>query len=289
MRRTLPIILLLLTAGAGIWLGQRRPSMPQLAGPTLYVSFIDVGEGDSALIETPDGCAALVDAGPSRSGPAVVDFLRRRGVSRLDLLILTHPHSDHIGGAQAVLDAIPVEHVLDSGCNEGSPLQERTLRRIAEKRIPYKVAQGGQVFRLGAYATIEILLPPRNPLTTDASSANNSCIAARVSFGRVGFLLLSDIESEAEEQLISGAGAPKCDVLKVAHHGGYRSTSNELLRLAQPQYAVISVGAGNEYGHPHRETLRRLRAAGAVVERTDKLGTVYVATDGRSIRVWGER
>ena len=289
MRRALPIILLLITAGVGVWLGQRRPIMPQLAGPTLYVSFIDVGEGDSALIQTPDGCAALVDAGTSRAGPATVEFLRQRGVSRLDLLILTHPHSDHIGGAQAVLEAVDVEHVLDSGCNEGSPLYERTLRLIADKRIPYKVARAGQVFRLGAHATIQVLLPDGNPLTMDASAANNRCIAARVSFGRVNLLLLSDIESEAEGHLIAGARKLKCDVLKVAHHGAYRSTSNELLRVAQPRYAVISVGAGNEYGHPNRETLRRLAAAGVVVERTDKLGTVSVATDGRSIRVWGER
>ena len=289
MRRALSIILVLATAGVGVWLSQRRPNAPQLAGPTLYVSFIDVGEGDSALIETPDGYTALIDAGGPKSGESVVNLLRSRGVYKLDLFVLTHAHADHIGGAQAVLDAIKVEHVLDSGCTEGSPLQERVLQTIANKRIPYKVAQAGQIFRLGARTRVKILLPGRNPLTETASKANNNCIAARVLFGRVSLLLLGDIETEAEQRLIAHNQGLRCDVVKIAHHGGFGSTSNELLRLAKPQYAVISVGSRNEYGHPHRETLRRLRAAGATIERTDKLGTVFVATDGRSTRVWSER
>ena len=287
MRRLVPIILLVAALAVGIRIGWRPPHVEPLVGPVLRVDIIDVGQGDSILIRTPDGADALIDAGERDYGPKVVDYLRQMGVRRLDLVVMSHPHSDHIGGMPAVLEAFPVARVFDSGYAHGSAVQEHVLRLIEAGKIPYRRARSGTVVSLGAHTRLEVLAPPDRLLRGTNSDANNNSVVIRLVFGRVRMLFTGDIEREGEGRLIASRRDLESQVLKVAHHGSSDSTSLELLRLVRPDYVVISVGAHNEYGHPSRKTLRRLskERTGAELFRTDKNGTVRFLTDGRRIVV----
>jgi len=288
MRKALLVFLILAATGVGAWFGHMRFRLPEFPGPTLHIAFINVAHGDSILVQTPEGRAALIDAGAQEDGSTVTDFLRRHGVYRLDMLIMTHPHSDHIGGVPDALDSVPVDHVLDCGCSSGTESGGRALDQIRKQNIPYGLARRGQVFHLGYPTTIQILTPQRT-LTGKAANADNDCIVARVSFGGVSTLLLSDIGPDEEAQLIADNPGLTCDVMKVPGHGGSRTTSSELLKLTKPAYAVITVGSRRDHAQPDRETLRRLQAAGARVMRTDECGAVILTTDGRRMRVTGER
>ncbi|MBI2842555.1 MAG: MBL fold metallo-hydrolase [Armatimonadetes bacterium] len=291
MRRLLPIILLSAALVIGTWVGLRRERVEPLPGPVLRVEFIDVGQGDSVFIRTPDGVNALVDAGEQEYGPEVVERLRQLGVRRLSLVVMSHPHSDHIGGMPAVFEAFPVDRVLDSGYAHGTDTQERVLNIIDAEGIPYYRARSGTDLTLGRLVRLEVLSPPTELFDGTSSDANNNSVVLRLVFDRVRMLLTGDIETEAVGGLISSRQDLESQVLKVAHHGSSDGTPLELLRLVRPDYAVISVGADNEYGHPHKPVLRRLATerTGAVTVRTDQNGSITVLTDGRKIVVETER
>ena len=287
MRIALTIVLLIAAVAVGAWLGGRE-SLPQaFEGPTLYLSFIDLSDGDSVLVQTPEGGAALIGAGGPDSGKDLASYLKQHGVNRLDLLVLSCPRPEHLGGAIDIVNEIRVEHVLDTSCLPVSPLHEGVLRRIAEKHVLYKTAHAGQVFRLGSQTRIDILLPQRLPLTQRPSQADNMPIVARVSFGGVNILLLDGSGSEAEGQLIAGNADLRCSVVKLGSGGGSRGASNEFLRLAKPAYAALSAGRGES--KPNRGTLRRLEAAQVQTLSARGNGAVVIATDGRAIRVGAER
>lgn len=286
MRRLLPIIILIVALAFGMWLGLRPVPKPQL-GPSLRVDFIDVGQGDSILIHTPDGAAALIDAGEREYGPRVVNHLRRRGVKQLDLVVMTHPHSDHIGGMLDVLDAFPVKRVLDSGFAHGSRTQERVLREIEVRRIRYSLARAGMATTLGEQVRLEILGPPEEMLDGTESDANNNSVVMRLVFGNTRMLLTGDVQMEGEAAIIASRQDIKSQVMKISHHGSSDSSSLEMIRSVGPEYVIISVGAGNPYHHPHKKVLRRLDKSrtGATMYRTDKNGTVSALTDGQNIVV----
>lgn len=289
MRRLVPIIILGLALSFGIRFGANKPG--ESLGPALRVDFIDVGQGDSIFIRTPDKINVLIDAGEPESGPVVVEHLRRLGVKRLDLVVMSHPHSDHIGGMPAVFDAFEIGGVLDSGYVHGSALQERVLRMIEDGKVPYHRATAGMEFRLGRKARLEVLSPPERLIRGTKSDANNNSVVVRLVLGRVRMLFTGDVEREGEGRLIAAREDLESQVLKIAHHGSSSGTSLEFIRLVSPEYLVVSVGAGNEYGHPSRATLRRVDKSktGASLFRTDKDGTVIIKTDGRRIVVERKR
>jgi competence protein ComEC len=285
MRRLMPIILLAAALGLGVRFGWKQPTEP--LGPSVCVDFIDVGQGDSILIRTPDGASALIDAGEEDSGPKVVDYLKRARIKKLDLVVMSHPHSDHIGGIPAVLEAFHVGGVLDSGYVHGSAIQERVLEIIEDTRIPYHRALRGTEFRLGKDVRLEVLAPGRQLAHGTESDANNNSVVVRLVYRQVRMLFPGDVEWEGEGKLIESRMDIKSQVLKVAHHGASDSTSLEFIRLVGPETVVISVGAGNEYGHPRKSTLRRLakERTGASLFRTDRDGAVTIRTDGNRIVV----
>ena len=264
------------------------------AAGDLVVTFIDVGQGDSILIESPSGHKALIDGGGRQENASsrlikkedpvgksiIVPFLRKKGINELDLVILTHPHDDHVAGLPYVLEKIKVDMVLDSGQPHTSRGYYRFLKLIEQKKIPYKLARAGQVIDLGAGVKGYILHPSQPLISGTASDLNNNSIVIKLDHGKTSFLFMGDAGFEGEDRILSKGYSLISDVLKVGHHGSMTSTSVKLLESVMPKYAVISVGAKNKFGHPTPETLRRLENFNVKAYRTDLDGAVIFRSDG---------
>lgn len=291
MRKILPIILLVaLVVIAGLYqYGHVSQVQKPLEGNLLKVHFIDVGQGDSTLIQTPDGRTMLVDAGDQDHGDRLVSYLLSKGVRRIDLMVITHSHADHIGGLPSVLEEFGVSKVLDAGFAHGSMAYDTVLRTIESRRIDYTIADDQVRPQLGTQVSIDVLWPPKGYRVESESALNDGSVVLRVRFGAVSVLLTGDIQSEAEGRILADQHELQSTIMKVAHHGSEYSTSNEWLQVVKPEYAVISVGEGNEYGHPAQDTLDHLIAASIRVYRTDMNGTVVFETDGTNVRVNLER
>ena len=255
----------------------------------LRVTFLDVGQGDAAVIESPGGKTVLVDAGgvdhaggDDEGRRTVAPFLRGRGVNRIDLLLLSHPHTDHIGGAATLLGQFPVGLLMDNGQDvDKAPVAE--IRRAAEsRRVPYRAARRGQVIELGDGAVLRVLAPTE---TETHGAVNNASMVLRLEYKRVVILFTGDAEIDEETDLLRDKLPLACDALKVGHHGSDTSTTPEFLSAAHPRFAIISVGKHNLYGHPRRETLQRLSESGVKTYRTDQCGAVTFLTDGETTQV----
>lgn len=251
------------------------PSSPTPSGQ-LAVHFIDVGQGDAILIQTPQQ-NILIDAGDR--GNTIVNYLKTQGVTSLDLVIGTHPHADHIGGIINVLQSFPVKEVIDPGVVHTSKTFEDYLTLIDEKNINFTEGRTGITRDLGSGAKMEIL----HPSSPSSSHLNDASIVAKVTFGQVSFMLTGDAEQASEGQiLLQSQVQPTSTILKVGHHGSRTSTTTAFLKAVNPKVAVIMVGKGNTYGHPHEETLQKLADAGVDIYRTDIHGTIVITTDGQT-------
>jgi len=248
--------------------------------PQLVMSVIDVGQGDSILVEFPNGQDMLVDAGPRSAGPTVVDYLQKRNISRINILVATHPHEDHIGGMMNVLDTFPVDKAWDSGYSHGSKTQENFLQAIKDKGIRFGMPKAGFSQQVGD-AKIEVLAPVR-ALSGTNSDANNNSVVIRISYQQTSFLLTGDMESEERSTISSW---PKTTVLKVAHHGSRNGTDRYFLSSLSSKMAVISCAQGNSYGHPHSSTISALMNAGIKIYDTEDVGTVVLSSDGKTVNV----
>jgi beta-lactamase superfamily II metal-dependent hydrolase len=224
----------------------------------------------------------LIDGGEREMGSRVGSYLRDHGVSKIDLLVATHPHSDHIGGLLEVLDEFDVLKVLDCGKPHTSRTYEDFLTRIDRNEIPYQVADAGQRIDLHPDIEIEVLSPPARRLGDDL---NQNSIVLRIVYGRVAFLLMGDAGVEAEKAILSSGFEIKSDILKVGHHGSKSATGGSFLKRVEPRVSIISAGLGNSYGHPAAEIIRRLQKSGSLIYRTDMQGTVDVTTDGTAIYI----
>ena len=263
-----------------------------LPDDNLHVSFLDVGEGDAILIQTPAHQDILVDGGPSPQAIGLelgkkMPFWDRT----IDLVILTHPHADHLTGLIEVLRRYKVKQVLYLDLDYDSPLYDEWLSLIKEKDIKYTIAQAGQQIDLGEGVIIEVLNPPASLLTDTESDIDNNGTVLRLSMGDISFLLTADIFWESEFELIARRADLKSTVLKVAHHGSDTSTTQEFLAVVNPQAVVISVGADNQFGHPNPEVMERLTE---VVNKdkiylTSESGAIEFVTDGERLWVEAER
>jgi competence protein ComEC len=253
----------------------------------LRISFLDVGEGDAILVQK-GSQQVLIDGGPSPQALTLglgeqMPFWDRT----IELVVLTHPHADHIGGLVAVLERYRVGEVLYPDLDYESPTYEEWLELIKEKDIEYTLAQAGQEVDLGDGVVMKVLNPQTSLLTDTDSDIDNNGVVLRLSRGRVSFLLTADIMWEAEFELINQGAELASTVLKVAHHGSETSTTAEFLAAANPEVAVISVGEDNSYGHPSDEVLERLEQAlgSENIFRTDEQGTIEFITDGEGLWV----
>jgi competence protein ComEC len=257
-----------------------RP-VPSWAPPQgLRVTFLDVGQGDSALVEAPGG-AVLVDEGPPEAD--VAGQLRAMGVRALTAIVLTHPQRDHIGGAAAVLDGLRVGEVEDPGIEAPSADHDAAMAAARRRHVPVEIVHEGDTFRIGKLR-LRILWPDEPGLPSE--DPNQHAVVALASYGATDVLLTADAESDVTGRL----RIPPVEVLKVAHHGSEDPGLPDLLRTLRPRLAVISVGKGNDYGHPRPETIAALRAEpGLETLRTDESGRIVVESDGRTLSVRAQR
>jgi beta-lactamase superfamily II metal-dependent hydrolase len=247
----------------------------------LKVHFINVGQGDSILIVTPEGNTMLIDGGPKDSGADLVSYLKKQGINKINVIVATHPHEDHIGGLINVINSFKVDNIIDSGVSHTTQTYKNYLSAIQSKNINFVNWSLGQQFDFGNNISFTIV----GPITKSSSDLNNSSIVIYFKYNKNTFLFAGDAQSVEEGKIVSSGADINADVLKVGHHGSDSSSSSNFLKAVSPSIAIISCGAGNSYGHPHDITLKNLTDIGAVIYRTDLIGTIVIECDGKSVTV----
>jgi len=293
-----------------------RAQPPKPTGE-LKIVVLDVGpvEGDSILILAPGGKSVLIDAGDAGKGKVVLEALKRYKVEKLNYLIATHPHPDHIGAADEVLNGIKVETVIDNGVDLSTPAPSPTPAKRGAKPTPtpaprktraktvtsffdeynealqksgaqHQKAQPGQKIELGGGAILTVLAPSEPFFTKDQMKAggnepNANSIVLRLDYGDFSMLLMGDAEEQSESRLLNRDADLTAKLIKIAHHGSKYATSEDFVKRIKPEVAIISTGAWNRYGHPSQSVLNNLRNVNAKVFRTDLQGEIVITTKGR--------
>jgi competence protein ComEC len=256
------------------------PFHPDTSG-TICFEVLDVGQGDSILIRSPEGKTALIDAGPTRQG--ALRALQREGIVQLDLVVLSHHHSDHYGGMEEVIRALKPRYFLASFSGHSTQAYLKLLRTVETQAIT-TIAPGARPRRI-ELGSVELTVLPQPP--NDPQEENNNSIALRLRYGAFCVLLPGDSEEPERRWWLRYNRKLVCDctILKVAHHGSRNGTDAGWLQAVRPELAVASLGTHNEYGHPHAETINLLRRSGIPLLRTDELGTIKIISDGQNWRI----
>ncbi len=252
------------------------------------ILFLDVGQGDAAIIQFQDGRTMLIDAGQKDhfqdyGERVVIPAAKYLGVDRFNWIVWSHPHNDHIGGMSSILETIPVDTVWDTHTTYGSRNYNYLLDRVNTKNIVYQRPHRGDVIILDHKTYIQVLSPD-SVWSKGQKNINNVSLVMRLVIGEIEFLFTGDIEKEVDEMILPFKHHLNSDVLKVAHHGSITSTTEKDLYYIQPKIAVISVGEGNKFKHPSEVTIKRLEEAGAMIHRTDLQGALWLRTDGKQIK-----
>lgn len=275
------VLLLCIFLLAGCTEAVKTEKIPVTAGHEMQVHFIDVGQGDSILIESPSGKTMLIDGGVKGAGQQIVSYLKELGINKLDIVVATHPDADHIGGLIPVLDNMTIEQFYDSGKVHTSQTFEEMLTRIDEKNIPYHVPKIGDDIELDKDVNVKVL-----NANDQATDNNDASIVLKMTYGNVSFLLTGDAGVALEKEMLQYD--VKATVLKAGHHGSNTSSSEEFIQAVKPEVTILSYGEDNKYGHPHAEIVDRLQAIGSKIYATADLGTITVSTDGVNYTVNGK-
>ncbi len=244
----------------------------------LIVHFLDVGQGDSIFIELPNGRTMLVDAGENYHGQGIIDYVQTIGYHKLDYVVATHPHEDHIGSMPYIVRNFEIGSIYMPDVTANTATFESLLKAIKAKGLRVKNGRTGVHIIKDSELTADIIAPDK----PDESNLNNSSIVLLLTFGNVSYLLTGDAETKELNAIRADMHAT---VLKAGHHGSKTSTTQTLLKKISPSVTVISCGKNNDYGHPHAEVLKMLKSVNSSVYRTDRDQTVIVATDGSSLTV----
>ena len=315
------VMVLVLGAGAGAWFKWGRAwwnARPPKPTGELQVHVLDVGpiEGDSILIIAPSGKSVLIDAGDAGKGKVVLDALKKYKVEKLDYFFATHPHPDHIGGADEVLNGIKVASVIDNGVDRSTPVpspppakkgakpaptpiptkksSKKTISgffdeykdAVAKSGAQYEKAEPGKKYDLGGGAILTVLAPTQplfsaEQMKTGGNDVNANSIVLRLDYGDFSMLFMGDAEEQSEQRLLGKDLDLKATVIKIAHHGSKYASSEKFLQRVLPEAAIISDGAWNRYGHPSQAVLDRLKSGNVKVYRTDLQGEITLTTHGK--------
>ena len=257
-----------------------QPQIPA-EGSSFEVHYIDVGQADAALVLC-DGQSMLIDGGNREDSSLIYTYLSDMN---LDYIVCTHAHEDHVGGLAGALNAAKADTAFSPVTEYDSKVFQSFKKYLAEQDTELTVPETGDTYALGS-AQEQVLGPVQ---TEHVTETNNTSIVLKVEYGETSVLFTGDAEREEEQDILEAGFDVACTVLKVGHHGGESSTSYRVLREAAPEYAVISVGEGNQYGHPTEEVLSRLRDADVEVYRTDEMGDIICSSDGKEVSFRTER
>ncbi len=249
------------------------PASPTTA--VLTVHFIDAGQGDAILIQTPQGENLLIDAGSNDSEPVVLDYLRSSGVKELAAVVGTHPHEDHIGSMDAVINKFKVNQVYLPRITGNTMTYRNLLAAAKNQGITIQTARAGAIIPLK-----NVKCQFLGPCADRYENMNDYSAVLRVDYGSLSFLFMGDAGTEAENQMMAQGMNLRAAVLKVGHHGSSSGTGESFLQAVSPRYAVISCGKDNPYGHPHAETLAKLRQAGVEIYTTPQHGSIIIKANG---------
>lgn len=254
---------------------QNEQQIEFVAQEDLLIDFIDVGQADSILVRNQDK-VMLIDAGTNEAGETVVNYLENLGITKIDHLIGTHPHEDHIGGLDDVINNFDIGQIYMPKIETTTKTFEDVLDAIENKNLTVTAPNKGDKIELGQ-AVGEFMTEP----ILDKDNLNVSSLVLRLEFGNTSYLFMGDAEEENEETI----SWPKTDVLKVGHHGSSTSSSESFLEQVQPKYAIIMAGKDNSYGLPKQETIDKLNNIGCEIYRTDEDGTIQMTSDGNTIEI----
>jgi beta-lactamase superfamily II metal-dependent hydrolase len=288
----LGVILVLLAVCLVFLSGYNDNNVPDISSQvtgeqTFSMHVIDVGQGDAVLLSK-DGKYALVDAGETmnprerEAREKLLTYLDGLNVTRLEFFLLTHQDYDHIGSAADVLKAYDVGVVYDNGVSHTSATYENLMTYILEENIPYRTVSAGDIIPSPwDEVRLDILSPPKDLILSGSDpDINENSVILQVTYGNVSYLLTGDAEKKAEQLLLNSGRASDIDILKAGHHASSTSSTQGFLNTVKPEVVVISVGAGNSYGHPHDGPMERFAAITPYIYRTDQNGSVVISTDG---------
>ncbi len=256
-------------------------------GETMVVKFVDVGQGDCEIVMFPNGKTMLIDAGTTSAEDTLPEYLRNLGIEKLDYIIGTHPHEDHIGGLDAVIKSFDVGQIYMSKAETTTKTYKDVLTAIKNKGVTINTAKAGKVIIDDDSIKAELLAPNSDKY----EELNNYSAVLKLQYGETSFLFTGDAEVLSEEEMMRNFGKAKLnsDVLKMGHHGSSTSSSEEFFNAVSPDTAVISCGIDNDYGHPHREIRSLLEKYNTTVYRTDQNGTITAISDGQNIEFLTEK
>lgn len=282
------IALTIVAAGCGAGAPEATATESKAAAGQVVVKVLDIGQGDAVLLKTAEQ-TVLIDTGDVGKRDEIVKLLKRERVTVIDKLIITHPHADHMGGAYAVFNNFTVKAVFDPGRVATSNTYKTYLKTIEKQKISYEQLLAGTILDLGGGAAFEVF-SPTDDLVKHEDNINNTSIVGKLEYGNFSMMFTGDCEAEVEKVLVKQYGSKlRSKVLKSPHHGSKTSSNRNYLKAVAPEAVVISLGAANDYGHPHQQTLNKYADLQIKVYRTDRDGTVTITTDGDSYAVGKEK